>query len=97
MARWIWRHRKHSSWFTKGLIPRGLLIETWWQTFEKLGGAALVEVAPDRDVFHLPAIPSSGLAILEILPAQILSVALARLHSHIPGQFSLGSKVTNIE
>jgi hypothetical protein len=56
-----------------------------------------VETASDRDVFHLPPVPAPGLSILEILPAQMLSVALAHLHKHIPGQFSWGSKVTNTE
>jgi hypothetical protein len=55
------------------------------------------ETAPDRDVFHLPPVPAHGLPILEILPAQMFSVALARLHHHVPGQFSWGSKVTSIE
>ena len=82
----------------EGLDPTRALNRNLVADIRKVGGvAALVEVAPDRDVFHLSAVPSSGLAILEILPAQILAVALARLHSHIPGQFSWGSKVTNIE
>jgi glucosamine--fructose-6-phosphate aminotransferase (isomerizing) len=82
----------------EGLDPTRALNRNLVADIQKVGGlAALVETTSDRDVFHLPAVPSSGLAILEILPAQILSVALARLHSHIPGQFSWGSKVTNIE
>jgi glutamine---fructose-6-phosphate transaminase (isomerizing) len=65
---------------------------------QKVGGqAALVETAPGRQAFHLPPFPAAGLAILEILPAQMLSVALARLQNHTPGQFSRGSKVTSTE
>jgi glucosamine--fructose-6-phosphate aminotransferase (isomerizing) len=61
------------------------------------GGAALVETSPDGNVFHLPAVPVRGLPMMEILPAQMLSLALARLHKHTPGQFSWGSKVTSTE
>ena len=35
--------------------------------------------------------------MLEILPAQVLSVALANIHHHVPGQFTWGSKVTSTE
>ena len=61
------------------------------------GGAALVETSAGEGPFHLPAVPSAGLAVLEILPAQMMSLALAKLQGHIPGHFTLGSKVTNIE
>jgi len=71
---------------------------TCWPIFKKsAGGAALIETAPDRDVFHLPTVPALGLPVLEILPAQVLSVALARLQNHLPGQFTWGSKVTSAE
>ncbi len=65
---------------------------------KKAGGrAALVTTGAEENVFHLPAVPAAGLPILEILPAQILSLALALMRGHTPGQFSLGSKVTSIE
>ncbi len=82
----------------EGLDPTRLLNRSLVADIRKVDGqAALAEIAPGMDIFHLPAVPASGLPILEILPAQILSVALARLHNHIPGQFSWGSKVTSIE
>jgi glucosamine--fructose-6-phosphate aminotransferase (isomerizing) len=61
------------------------------------GKGALVESSPQQHVFHLPAVPAVGLPILEILPAQILSLALASLQDHVPGRFTRGSKVTSTE
>ena len=82
----------------EGLDPTRTLNRNLVADIQKIGGeAALVEIAPGREVFHLPTVPACGLAVLEILPAQIISLALARLHDHLPGQFSWGSKVTNIE
>jgi glucosamine--fructose-6-phosphate aminotransferase (isomerizing) len=82
----------------EGLNPTRALNRKLVADIQKVGGqAALVETAPVREVFHLPVVPAAGLAILEILPAQMLSIALARLHSHIPGKFSWGNKVTDTE
>jgi glucosamine--fructose-6-phosphate aminotransferase (isomerizing) len=65
---------------------------------QKAGGrAALVGCDPAGDVFHLPPTSAAGLPVLEILPAQMLSLGLALQHGHIPGEFSLGSKVTSVE
>jgi glucosamine--fructose-6-phosphate aminotransferase (isomerizing) len=74
-------------------LNRNLLVD-----IQKVGGlAALVETAPGREVFHLPAAAPAALPMLEILPAQALSVALANIHQHVPGQFTWGSKVTSTE
>jgi len=61
------------------------------------GSGALVEISPEQHVFHLPPNESNGLPILEILPAQMLSLALAHLGNHVPGVFTHGSKVTSVE
>ena len=61
------------------------------------GRSALVKESAEEEAFHLPPAPAAGLPILEILPAQILSVALAELHGHTPGVFSVASKVTGTE
>jgi glucosamine--fructose-6-phosphate aminotransferase (isomerizing) len=82
----------------EGLDPTRALNRNLVADIHKVGGeAALVESASEREVFHLPPVPACGLPIMEIMPAQMLSVALARLHDHTPGQFSWGSKVTSIE
>lgn len=72
-----------------GLEPTRALNRNLVRDIQASGGnAALVEIDPVRDAFHLPVVPVislGGLAILEILPAQKLLAALARLHGHIPG------------
>ena len=85
----------------EGLEPTRAINRNLVRDIQAAGGnAALVESDPVRNVFHLPVVPdlsAGGLAILEILPAQLLSVALARLTEHVPGLFTWGSKVTSIE
>jgi glutamine---fructose-6-phosphate transaminase (isomerizing) len=82
----------------EGLEPTRALNRSLVADIQKVGGlAALVQTVPDVDVFHLPPVPDIGLPIMEILPAQMLSIALARLHKHVPGEFSWGSKVTSSE
>jgi len=85
----------------EGLEPTRALNRNLVDDIQKHGGnAALVGIGPVTGAFHLPAVPvisAGGLAVLEILPAQMLSIALARLHGHIPGQFPWGSKVTSTE
>lgn len=81
-----------------GLPPTQALNRGLVADIQKIGGlSALVETAPERAVFHLPPAPPSALPILEILPAQAISVALANLRQHVPGQFTWGSKVTSTE
>ena len=82
----------------EGLEPTCLLNRNLVTDIQKAGGEAeLVGTASDQDVFRLPVCPAVGLPILEILPAQMLSVALALQHGHTPGHFDFGSKVTSIE
>ncbi len=82
----------------EGLDPTRALNRNLLADIQKVGGlAALVETVPGRDVFHLSAAPLAALPMLEILPAQVLSVALANIHHHVPGQFTWGSKVTSTE
>jgi glutamine---fructose-6-phosphate transaminase (isomerizing) len=82
----------------EGLEPTRLLNRNLVADIQEAGGqAALVKTSPAMDVFHLAPVPASGLPILEILPAQMISVALARLQNHVPGQFTWGSKVTSTE
>jgi len=82
----------------EGLEPTRAVNRALVADIQKVGGeAALVVCGSDRGVFQLPAVPAAGLPVLEILPAQMLSLALAKLQRRVPGQFSTGSKVTTRE
>ena len=61
------------------------------------GRAALVRESLEPDAFALPPSPDSLRPLLEILPAQMLSLALAQLRRHEAGRFTRASKVTTIE
>ncbi len=47
--------------------------------------------------FALPPIPPPALPLVEILPAQMFTLALARLAGREPGKFSHATKVTTVE
>ncbi len=65
---------------------------------EKAGGRSdLVACDEGEGVFHLPEVPAAALPVLEILPAQVASLALARLQGHVPGRFIRATKVTSVE
>ncbi len=63
------------------------------------GRTALVGPDPSGQpgVFSLPACPDPALQIMEILPVQMMTLALADLRNLQAGSFSLASKVTTIE
>ncbi len=61
------------------------------------GRAAVVEQDAPEEVFRLPAVPGSVRPIVEILPLQMLSLALAAANGHEAGRFELASKVTSVE
>jgi glucosamine--fructose-6-phosphate aminotransferase (isomerizing) len=61
------------------------------------GRAALVRASGETDPFALPGAPEVALPLLEILPAQMLSLALARMRGHEAGRFERASKVTTRE
>jgi glutamine---fructose-6-phosphate transaminase (isomerizing) len=61
------------------------------------GRAELITMAENESLFNLPVVPDVCLPLLEILPVQITSVALAILNNHVPGQFERGTKITVIE
>jgi len=61
------------------------------------GSASLVESSSaPNSTFSLPLIPSAALPVLEMLPAQMLSLALAEKSGHEAGVFQFGSKVTTV-
>lgn len=64
----------------------------------KAGGqAALVGPEADSTVFRLPGAWNLASPILEILPVQMMSLALAGLANREPGKFQLITKVTTVE
>jgi len=60
------------------------------------GKAELVDCAGAASPFRLPAGKPCLTGVLEILPAQVISVALGLLRGHNPGYFTRCSKVTEI-
>lgn len=61
------------------------------------GQAALVGPHAEVDVFRIAAVAPGIRPILEMLPVQMMSLALAALAGHQPGKFRLLTKVTTIE
>ena len=59
--------------------------------------AGWVEMNPGHTPFDLPPAPARLLPILEILPVEMLTLALAHLRGHVPGAFVRGTKVTVTE
>lgn len=65
---------------------------------EQGGRAHLVGEAVGLPVFRLPAAPPNGVRpILEILPLQLVTLALAALDAREPGVFELARKITTTE
>jgi glutamine---fructose-6-phosphate transaminase (isomerizing) len=61
------------------------------------GQAALVGTQAGEDAFRLPSVPEALLPLVEILPVQMLSLALAARAGREAGKFSLATKVTSVE
>ncbi len=64
---------------------------------ESKGRAALVSESAKLEVFRLHGVPLAARPIVEILPVQMMSLALAGSRGHEPGRFRLNSKVTLVE
>lgn len=60
------------------------------------GWAALVGEGSEPGPFRLPAAPARLLPVLEMLPMQMLSLALAALAGREPGRFERATKVTTV-
>lgn len=61
------------------------------------GRAALVSEDAVDEVFRLPRVPPSVRPVVEMLPVQMMSLALAALNGHHAGRFERASKITTIE
>jgi glucosamine--fructose-6-phosphate aminotransferase (isomerizing) len=59
--------------------------------------AALVAPQSDVDAFRIPLTSPAVRPVVEILPVQLMSLALAALAGHEPGKFRLLAKITTIE
>lgn len=61
------------------------------------GCAEMVSFEQDDRAYCLPKVPASLLPVLEILPVQMLTLALGARNGRQPGKFRLASKVTTTE
>ncbi len=61
------------------------------------GGRALLVGRSGTGWMSLPDSPALALPVLEILPVQMVTLALATARGHAPGVFQLGTKVTAVE
>ena len=61
------------------------------------GRTELVAINTKSNGFALPVCPDPALPIMEILPVQMMSLALAELRNITAGSFNLGSKITTTE
>jgi glutamine---fructose-6-phosphate transaminase (isomerizing) len=68
------------------------------EDIERMGGQALVisEDSP-TPALHLPTAPACLRPVFEILPVQMITLALAKLAGHPAGSFSHATKVTSTE
>jgi len=64
---------------------------------EKGGRAELVGEDASPEPFRLPSVPQTLLPLLEILPVEMITLALAALTGREAGKFEIGSKVTTAE
>lgn len=65
------------------------------EDISRIGGrVAVVDESAPQGVFALASVPNAVLPLLEILPAQMISLALAQLHGHEAGTFTHAQKVT---
>lgn len=63
----------------------------------KGGRSELVGKNASREAFRLPPVPQSLWPLLEILPVEMITLALAALTGREAGRFEIGSKVTTAE
>ena len=61
------------------------------------GKSVLVGENAADEVFRLPRVPALVRPVMEMLPVQMMSLALAAINGHEAGKFSHSSKITTIE
>lgn len=60
------------------------------------GRAELIGPIKTNRLYRLPNVPPVSLPLVEILPMQMISIALAVINNHTPGRFTHGAKVTQV-
>lgn len=80
-----------------GLGPDAALNRRLVSDVRAAGGLSALVESGVSGPFGLPAAPASLLPVLEILPAQMLTLALSGLHGHVAGHFERATKVTATE
>lgn len=76
---------------------RALNIKLLEDIRQKGGRAELLGADAGLSSLRIPAVPESALPILEILPVQMITLALAAQTGSEAGRFALASKVTTVE
>src|SRR5262249_54829171 len=76
---------------------RKLNLKLWHDIRERAGRTKLLGEDSDFVPFRLPRAPASIRPILEILPVQMVTLALAALAGREAGRFSYATKVTTTE
>jgi glucosamine--fructose-6-phosphate aminotransferase (isomerizing) len=76
---------------------RKLNVALWQDIRERQGKTELLEEDGEFAPFRLPKAPESVRPILEILPVQMVTLALAALRGREAGRFTYASKVTTTE
>ena len=81
-----------------GIGPGNSLNKNLVYDIRRAGGRAeLISMNDGDSPYNLSSVPEFHLPIMEILPIQMISLALALLKRHDPGTFERSSKVTIIE
>jgi glutamine---fructose-6-phosphate transaminase (isomerizing) len=81
-----------------GDVPTQLLNRRLYEEVVALGGrSALLQPGSGQGAWFIGAVPPETLPMVEILPVQMMTLALGELHDHQPGVFSHSSKITSTE
>jgi glucosamine--fructose-6-phosphate aminotransferase (isomerizing) len=83
--------------FTGDFKTRDLNYRLWQDLREREGRTELVSEEGTSSTFRLSEVPPSIVPILEILPVQMITLALATHANREPGRFELASKITTAE
>lgn len=81
-----------------GQGPTAALNRRLYEDLQPTGaGTALVAHDAQEAVFRVPDVPAPLLPLYEILPVQMMTLALAELHGREAGHFTRNTKVTTVE